>query len=147
MELILPLIVGITSLGVSIWVAVRQDRLQRRLAAIEVERRSEEVARQKAANVTARLEKGLNSRGRTSHRLVLTNMGEAPARNVSMTFTRGGSAIIMEPDDLPIPFVDVGQEFRFIAAPSHGDGRVIDVAITWEDDTGAKEKSLRIPIA
>jgi hypothetical protein len=70
-------IVSGLALLAAVSLGVRQERLQRRVTRIEEERRREEVELRLRADVTAVVERELNSRGKQVTILKIRNLGPA----------------------------------------------------------------------
>jgi hypothetical protein len=128
-----------------------QQDIQRRLAAIEEERRAEEVDQRKRAEVTARFDKTVNSLGRLSDRFVVQNLGPAPSREISFEMLQPTPdaelpRIHTEGHKLPIPYLDRGQEYPFVASVFGSVAPAVEVRLRWEDETGRREKTLVVPV-
>jgi hypothetical protein len=80
--LVIAALVGIVQYRLHKHTAKTQNNLQRRLAAIEEDRRSEELASRSAALIVCEEQKEPTSSGRLATWLVFRNAGEAVAREV-----------------------------------------------------------------
>src|SRR5574341_366393 len=127
--------VAILALVFSILAFVWTFRLQRRLADIELARRSEEVTSKLQANMTARFERYATSRGQ-GHRLVLANGGPARAEDVSFDLVDpvGGKppSLDMANHRFPIRALAPGQEYPIVAFIAHEDATVVDIMLHWK---------------
>jgi hypothetical protein len=141
------LIIAVVSLAVSFYFASRQAGLQRRMAEIEEARRQDEIRATQRADITAAFEKGVDSRGRTTWRFVLTNIGAAAAREVKLEVAaveRLAPDIAFERFQFPIPRLDPTQKYPFPAAMSSGVAPAVQVDLWWNDDKGNKHKTLMV---
>ncbi len=83
----------------------------------------------------------IESYGRNSHKYILRNVGNAPARNVSFELQPHGSGKnpLIEADyneKFPAPVVSPGSEIGVLAAFSFGSARAFDVFLKWENENG-----------
>lgn len=140
---------AVAALLVSIVVAVHQHNLALRLGNIEIDRRGDEVRRQRTATVVPTMERDQDSRGRPRRRLTLTNRGEAVAREVNFSVEgRGGRVprIVIAEGVLPIPTLGPGADFPFVVSASIPVAPAIDVTVQWLDDEGAHEETTRVSV-
>jgi hypothetical protein len=146
-EWLSPGLAGLAIL-VSILTAVRQHRVQVRIAAIEQARRDEEVSARREADVTACFEATVTSTGKIGKNLVLRNQGLAPAEEVSFEMVPVGDDeepfLIFGEGDLPLPMLDVGGTYGWPAVFSSGTAPSIDVTVRWRDGAGPKTKTVRL---
>jgi hypothetical protein len=133
---------------VSILTAVKQHRIQVRMAAIEQARRDEEVAARREADVTAYFDSTVKSTGKMGRNFVLRNQGLAPAEEVSFEMVPVGDGeepfLILSEGDLQLPMVDVGGAYGWPAEYSSGTAPSIDVTVRWKDGAGLKKKTVRL---
>lgn len=90
---------------------------------------------------SARLRISIRPHGRNSHKFVVSNVGEAPARNVSFTLHphgKGKSPLVEGDynDKFPAPVISPGSEIGALAAFSFGSARAFDVKLKWETEAG-----------
>ena len=145
------LFVAVLALGFTAYSFFRQHGLQQRLAAIEEDRRREEVASSLQAEVGARFESYLSGTtpAHENYRLVLSNAGEARAEGVTVELVDPieGNApdLMMKGHSFPIA-LDPGQEYTIGAAVVMGAPPSVDVLLRWEDGTGSREKALNLAL-
>lgn len=140
------LVVSVLSLLVSVVVAVAQYRQQSRIAAIEESRRREELSSQSQADVSAWIDKTINSRGKDSWRFILHNAGAAVARGVRFTMTPASQGDIPKVLTESEEGIDIhpGQVMPFPVALFMGVAGMLRIHLTWADDSGDHEKTLTI---
>jgi len=110
-----PVIISIVAILATLVLGFRQMDLQHRVTRIEEERRREEIELRRRADVTAVVDRELNSRGKQVTILKIRNRGPAPAREVSYDIEgiKGGTpTIVYESVRTPIPLLDPGGERR-----------------------------------
>lgn len=119
--------------------AGQQQQLQERLAAIEEDRRSEELATRTTALVICEKQRTSTSSGRLATMLVFKNVGQAVALDV--WFDREPLATIITGDeDGTYPRLAPGQEWRILADPTMGDPERVTFRYGWTDDGGEHEE-------
>jgi hypothetical protein len=130
--------------------ALRQQRLDRKLADIEQARRAEEVSLRLAADVTAAFESEPRRGSPTAerHYLVLTNRGAAPARDVDIDYPTGERMPTVWKEGIEFPItLDPEQRFRVPAAPGgYGESLTLAVTISWTDNRGPQKKTLTLAL-
>jgi hypothetical protein len=145
------LFVAVLALGFTAYSFFRQHGLQQRLAAIEEDRKREEVASRSQADVGARLESYLSSTtpANENYQLVLSNAGQARAESVTVELVGPieGNApdLVMRGHSFPIA-LDLGQEYTIGALVVMGTPPSVDVLLRWEDGTGSREKTLNLTL-
>jgi hypothetical protein len=143
------LFVAVLALGFTAYSFFRQHRLQQRLAAIEEDRRREEVASSLQADIGARFESYLSGTtpAHKNYQLVLSNAGQATAEEVTVELVgpiEGNAPDLMKSGhSFPIA-LDPGQEYAIAAAVVMGTPPSVDVLLRWEDGTGSREKTLNL---
>ena len=148
---VLALIVAALALGFAAYSFFRQHGLQQRLAAIEEDRRREEVASRSQADVGARFESYLSSTtpAHRNYQLVLSNAGQARAEGVTVGLVGPieGNApdLMMKGHSFPIA-LDPGQEYAIGAVVVMGAPPSVEVLLQWEDGTGSREKMLNLTL-
>jgi hypothetical protein len=143
--------IGVTLAAVAIlvstWTALRQHGVQVRLAAIEEARRSEELAARSQADLTAFFEP---IPGKSERNFVVHNRGPARATNILPTIAAAGEGNTPEIyglEDTLLPSLDPGGRYSWLALPSMGDARTVDIHLQWEDPSGKKTKELRLNVS
>jgi hypothetical protein len=145
------LFVAVLALAFTAYSFFRQYGLQQRLAAIEEDRRREEVASRSQADVGARFESYLSSTtpAHRNYQLVLSNAGQARADEVTVELVgpiEGNAPDLMKSGhSFPIA-LDPGQEYAIAAAVVMGTPPSVDVLLRWEDGTGSREKTLNLTL-
>lgn len=119
--------------------ADEQLALQRTMARL-AERQLEQIASQLQANSPA-LRVSIERAGRNTHKFVLRNVGNAPARNVSFVLHPHGSGDnpLIEADyqeKFPVPILHPGSEIGVLAAFSFDSARAFDVTLRWQTEDG-----------
>jgi hypothetical protein len=130
---VLALFVSIASAVLAWWIARQQNSLQGRLLELENAR---ERDRLKAAR-SARLSATVETDGRETS-LLLRNHGSAAARDVRLQLD-GRSALqhpLIPGGIEEVTIVGPGASTRYPLAPTFGMGRVVDVQVEWNDDSG-----------
>ena len=145
------LFVAVLALAVTAYSFFRQHGLEQRLAAIEEDRRREEVAPRSQADVGARFESYLSSTtpAHRNYQLVLSNAGQARAEEVTVELVgpiEGNAPDLMKSKhSFPIA-LDPGQEYAVAAAVVMGTPPSVDVLLRWEDGTGSREKTVNLTL-
>jgi hypothetical protein len=145
------LFVAVLALGFTAYSFLRQHGLQQRLAAIEEDRRREEVASSLQADVGARFESYLSSTtpANENYQLVLSNAGQARAESVTVELVGPieGNApdLVMRGHSFPIA-LDPGQEYTIADVVAMGTPPSVEVLLRWEDGTGSREKTLNLTL-
>jgi hypothetical protein len=147
------LLVAVLALAFTAYSFFRQHGLQQRLAAIEEDRRPEEVASGLEAEVGARFETSLSAPtpAHENHQLVLSNAGQARAEEVTVELVGPieGNApdLVMRGESFPIA-LDPGQEYTIadVVATGAKAPPSVDVLLRWEDGTGSHEKTLNLTL-
>jgi hypothetical protein len=143
------LFVAVLALAFTAYLFLRHYGLQQRLAAIEEDRRREEVASSLQADVGARFETYLSSTTPADYQLVLSNAGRARAEGVTVELVGPieGNApdLVMRGHSFPIA-LDPGQEYTIAAVEVMGTPPSVDVVLRWEDGTGSREKTLNLTL-
>jgi hypothetical protein len=143
------LFVAVLALAFTAYSFFRQHGIQQRLAAIEENRRREEVASSLQAEVGARFESHLSGTtpAHENYQLVLSNAGQARAENLTVELVGPieGNApdLIKGGHSFPIA-LDPGQEYTIAAVAVTGTPPSVDVLLRWEDGTGSREKTLNL---
>jgi hypothetical protein len=129
---------------ISIVFAIRQERLSRKVAGIDAERRRDEVEARLVADVTASFETKSSASGEEPY-LVLLNRGPAHAVDVDFTYPETDDLTIFK-NDMGFPVtLDPGQPFAVLASPSYGAAPSVPITLRWTDGRGPQEKQLRLP--
>jgi hypothetical protein len=118
----------------------RQHGLQRRLTVIEEARREEEVEARSRADVTAHVLSG---------RLVLKNMGPAPAFSVDVSLQPSVPQLPklhLEGHTLPVPRLDPGGEYKIMLITALGVPPEFGVDLRWRDEAGDQRKQLTLSL-
>ncbi len=137
------------TVGVSIWLFIRQGRLhretlglQRRVTHIEEERRAEEIAHSMQADLWVEL------RGPKppfeAHTLVVTNIGAATARDVdvdSLISRRTGKSPVQMNPPYPVASIHPGDSITSYIYPTWGADAPLEVAVGWTDPRGQQTKT------
>jgi len=145
------LFVAVLALAFTAYSFFRQYGLQQRLAAIEEDRRREDVASSLQAEVGARFESYLSGTtpDHENYQLVLSNAGSARAEEVTVELVGPieGNApdLMMKGHSFPIA-LDPGQEYTIAAVEVMGAPPSVDVLLRWEDGTGSREKTLNLTL-
>ena len=125
-----------------------QYGLNRRLAAIEEERRGEEVSARLRADVTAFFEKTLSSKGTPRKIFVLKNRGPSMARGVRFTMraVSGDAPLLVgvNPEEFALEFLDIEGRYEIPVEMMLSTGRAVDIYLQWEDEEGPQEKVLEL---
>ena len=140
---ILGFVVSVIALVVSIRAFQRVGPLtemQTRLAALELaERKGAQVARTKAE-----VRATIVALGQHAHRVLLENIGGAPAVDVDIEFLdEKGQALLPQgerEDKLPIPRLDPQRRVTLIAALAMGRYPPFKVAVSWTDPDGTRQR-------
>jgi len=137
---LLGVIVAALALGVSIWsvvatyrMAQRQTELQERLLALETARDEAQARQTQRANVRAVIQKA----GR-DWRLIVTNEGQATARNVKIELDGGplmAHTLVVRGHE-EMTKLGPGASARYLLAPTMGSPMMVDARVTWDDDSG-----------
>ncbi|HEY5990494.1 MAG TPA: hypothetical protein VIV12_29505 [Streptosporangiaceae bacterium] len=122
--------------------AQQQTDVQARLTAIEEARRADEVDARRRARVVPAFWRPESNR----LRLVLTNEGPAPAREVGCDLAPlDGRQLprVMGLEALPVE-LRPGQPMEFLATAGLGMSTLIRAVVTWVDDVGEQEESFTL---
>lgn len=144
-----PVIISIVAILATLVLGVRQMNLQHRVTRIEEERRREEIELRRRADVTATVDRELNSRGQQVTILKIHNRGPAPAREVNFDIEgiEGDAPIIVyESVRTPAPLLDPGGERRVALELMLGVAPTMKVSMDWQDDEGSKSKELTLNV-
>lgn len=144
-----PVIISVVALLAAVVLSLRQIHLQRRVTHIEEERRREEIELRRRADVTAVVDRELNSRGQQVTILKIRNQGPAPAREVNFDIEGiggGTPTIVYESVRTPVPLLDPGGERRVALEPMLGVAVMMKVSMQWQDDEGPKSKELTLNV-
>jgi hypothetical protein len=145
---VIGVILGAIAILVSVWIAVRQQGVQNRLATIEVARRDEELTARRQADVTAYFEPRVTSHGRVGKSFVVANRGLARARDVTFEIVPVGEGdsplLVSEEGDVPIPILDSGGTYSWPAEFVYGTASALDVHLRWQDEAGDQSKEIRL---
>jgi hypothetical protein len=137
-EVITWLLSGV-ALIVSVVFAARQHGIQTRLAVIERERREEEVALRRRAELTATYQR----RAEGSHVLLLRNYGLSPAYDVRIEYPADEKPTLYLGDPLPLPVLDANQEYAVpMWLTQSRPGTVL--TLIWRDGTGPRKKTVSV---
>ena len=145
------LFVAVLALAFTAYSFFQQHGLQQRLAAIEADRRREEVASSLQAEVGARFESYLldTTPAHENYQLVLSNTGQARAEEVTIELVGPieGNApdLVMRGHSFPIA-LDPGQEYTIADVVAKEAPPSVDVLLRWEDGTGSREKTLNLTL-
>lgn len=137
--LILATGVGIAHYRLQKKTSYAQNLLQERLAAIEEQRRSEELATRSTALIVCEKRKEATSSGRLATWLVFRNAGQATAINIWFEREPLASIITGDEDDR-YPRLLPGQEWKILADPTMGDPERVTFRYGWTDDGGQHEE-------
>ncbi len=142
LSLILSAVAVAATLGLGIWQLI----LQRRVTAIEQDRRRDEITSRLVADVEASFEYG----GSKEHRFVLRNRGPSRAEQVSFEVlppeSLDGLRLYTEGHRFPLD-LDAHQEYRIACGATFGCAPTVDVVLRWTDGTGPREKRLTLPVS
>lgn len=139
--LVIAVLVGVAQYRLQKATADAQRQLQERLAAMEEERRSEEVANRSTAVVVCEKRKEPTSKGRLATWIVFRNIGQAAARDV--WFEREPLAgLITGDENADYPRMAPGQEWKILADPTMGDPERITFQYGWTDDAGDHQEEV-----
>jgi hypothetical protein len=120
--------------GVVTWrTASRQTALQKQMADIEGARERDRVRQARSADVSAVVQ----HIGR-DYRLIIGNTGNAVARNLKVLLD-GQPALqhrLVPRGEDELTTLGAGAATRYILAVTMGSPRVLDVLLTWDDDSG-----------
>jgi hypothetical protein len=137
--LVLATGVGIAHYRLQKTTSSAQNLIQERLAAIEEERRSEELASRTTALVICEKQKEMRSSGSNATWLVFRNDGQAVAHDV--WFEREPLAsIITGNEDARYPRLAPTQEWKILADPNMDDPERVTFRYGWTDDGGGHEE-------
>jgi hypothetical protein len=139
-ELVLSAIALLVSVAVGIrqlQIQAAQHSLQERLGAIEEDRRGEELVSRRSAEILLRVEKDDK---RTQ--LILSNIGQAEARNITLDKSSFGDDRLMGEDLLPIAVLHPTQDFSVPLIRHWGSPSSYTVTLDWTDDSGPRTKTL-----
>jgi hypothetical protein len=146
-------ILAAAALLISVVVAIRQlqlqsgqHKLQKAIAAIEEERRGEELVSGQSAEILVEIRRHLDDKGKTRSRLILSNVGEAEARNVTFDPSSFGDDLLRSEEHLPIRSLQPHQEYPFVMARSMGSPMSYSVDVDWTDDAGPKTRTLTVGV-
>ena len=145
------LFVAVLALAFTAYSFFQQHGLQQRLAAIEADRRREEVASSLQAEVGATFESYFSgtSLAHENYQLVLSNAGQARAEEVTVELVGPieGNApdLMMKGHSFPIA-LDPGQEYTIADVVAKEAPPSVDVLLRWEDGTGSREKTLNLTL-
>ena len=145
------LFVAVLALGFTAFSFFRQYGLQQRLAAIEEDRRREDLASRSQADVRARFESYLSGTtpAPTNYQLVLSNAGQARAEELTVELVGSieGNALDLMKSGHSFPIaLDPGQEYTIADVVAMGAPPSVDVLLRWEDGTGSREKTLNLTL-
>jgi len=123
--------------------AQQQTDVQARLTAIEEGRRADEIDARRRARVVPAFWRPEPNRVR----FVLTNQGQAPAREVRCKFDALDGAqpprVIGLEEALPVE-LRPGQSMEFAASAGLGMSTLLRAVVTWVDDAGEQEESFTL---
>lgn len=137
--LVIAIAVGVVQYRLQKVTATTQNQIQERLAAIEEERRSEEITRRSVALIVCEKRKEPTASGRLATWIVFTNLGQAVARDI--WFERGPlEPLITSGEEDHYPRLAPGQEWKILADPTMGDPERIIFRYGWTDDFGEHEE-------
>ena len=137
--------ISAAALGFAVYTWRRQSEVQGRLAAIEEDRRAEELASRAKADVVPSFERRPSRGQRPRAVLVLWNRGQAVASEVMVEFPvlqEGRSSPLL---DNPFP-VSIGrdQTIELPVAFVWGDPSLLPVRITWVDESGHHDETFDV---
>jgi hypothetical protein len=140
----IALVLSVVAIVVSGTIGVLGYLLQRRVTAIEVDRRAEEVEAHRRADVIPRFDPP----GNLTH-LVLSVSGGSRASDVS--FELQPSSILLHGEPTSFPSLEPGQEVRVRVAITYDDflpgvPRVVLVRLRWRDDRGDQAKNMTLTV-
>jgi hypothetical protein len=136
--------ISLAALAFSVYSWIRGFSITRRLAAIEVDRRGEELAAKASAAVSARIRKDPipGSNIALHPKLVIHNAGPARAEGIMLEFVNPEDAIL--PDNYLeewFPWnLDADEELVVTAFITHDTPPVVEARLTWSDDVGEQSK-------
>jgi hypothetical protein len=143
---VVSVLISAAAFGFAIYTWRRQSEVQDRLAVIEVDRRTEELASRAKADVVPSFEQTPSSGQRPREVLVLRNRGQAVASEVMVEFPvlqEGRSSPLL---DNPFP-VNIGPDQPPMEIPVafvYGDPSVLPVRITWVDEAGHHDQTFDV---
>ena len=130
----ISLAVSVVALGISAGLGFRGYRLQKRLAAIEQERRTEELAARGMGDVTAYFT--WHDRGSS---LVLENRGQGQVIDVDFDFVASNGKDKIDPrlmlvkESFPLSTLDAGAKFVLPAQTTGATPLTLHIRFWWED--------------
>jgi type II secretory pathway pseudopilin PulG len=139
--LVIAILVGVAQYRLQKATARTQNQLQERLAAIEEQKRSEELASRSAALIVCEKRQDATSSGRLATWIVFRNDGQAVALDV--WFEREPLApLITSDEESHYPGLAPGQEWKILADPNMGDPERIIFRYGWTDDFGQHDEEM-----
>lgn len=143
--LVVALGVGVAHYLLQKRVAADQHALQSRLAAIEEERRSEELASRSSASVECRKEQQPTASGHVANWLVFQNTGQVEATDV---WFEAESLEWLIPSNVSHehPLLAPGQEWTVLADPNIGDPERAVFRYGWTDARGSHERQFVLDV-
>lgn len=139
--LVIAILVGVAQYRLHKATARVQNQLQERLALIEEQKRSEELASRSAALIVSEKRKEATSSGRLATWIVFRNDGQAVA--VDVWFERGPLAsLLTDGEKDQYPTLAPGQEWKLLADPTMGDPVRIIFRYGWTDDFGQHDQEM-----
>jgi hypothetical protein len=136
--------ISVAALGFSIYTWVKGFSVTQRLAAIEEDRRGEEVAAKARAVVSARIRKDPvpGSNVHMHNKLVIHNAGPARAYEILLEFVNPEDAILSAQDlEKWFPWsLDAGDDLVLTAFISHDTPVVVEAQLSWSDELGEHSK-------
>ncbi len=135
--------VALLALAATGYFGWRQMQLQKRVTAIEEERRAEERRSLASADVTARC-MPKNEPFNLRVFVFLKNRGLAPAHNVTIFFPEQNNALrpgkLKNPAALPIPVLNSGEERGIELDTIPAGESAVDVVLEWQDEERPKKR-------
>ncbi len=140
---IIAAVISLVSLVRTRKTQAEQIELQRATAAL-AKKQLEMLVREESELNKARIDVSIEEY-RNAHRFVLTNIGQAPAKNVAFSIEprkHGSSPLVISDyeEKIPIPSLSPGAEVGVLAAFSMGSATAFNVKVSWDNPDGTSVK-------
>jgi hypothetical protein len=141
---VVSVLISAAAFGFAVYTWRRQSKVQGRLAAIEEDRRTEELSSRTKADVVASFERRPSSGQSPRQILVLWNRGQAVASQVVIEFpTMQGDRSPLLDNPFPVS-IGPGLKIELPVAFVFGDPSVLPVRVTWVDETGHHDETFDV---
>jgi hypothetical protein len=144
---VVSVLISAAAFGFAIYTWWRQSEVQGRLAAIEQDRRAEELAARTKAYIVPSFEQRPSGGQRPREVLVLRNRGQAVASEVMVEFpTIEGdrSSPLLDPNPFPVSIGPDQPPMEIPVAFVYGDPSVLPVRVTWVDEAGHHDQTFDV---